>query len=85
MPGFTVNRLQLASWTVTFDNPPVNLVDPEMILDLQALVDQLEHDPVVAVVVFKSAHGDHFLRPYDMSRVADTPTAPGPTGMQASI
>ena len=41
MSGFTVARSQHQLWKVTFNNPPVNLVDPEMILDLQALVDQL--------------------------------------------
>jgi enoyl-CoA hydratase/carnithine racemase len=68
-------------WNVTFANPPANLVDPEMILELQALVDQLERAPDVTVVVFSSADPDHFLGPYDMSRAADTPSAPGPTGM----
>ncbi len=81
MPGFAVTHAQPELWNVTFDNPPSNLVDPEMILDLQILVDQLEHDPKAAVVVFDSASAEHFLGPYDMSRVADTPTALGPTGM----
>jgi enoyl-CoA hydratase/carnithine racemase len=81
MSGFTIARARPQLWNVTFDNPPVNLVDPEMILELQALVDQLEHDPDVTVVVFDSANANHFLGPYDMSRVAGTPTAPGPTGM----
>jgi enoyl-CoA hydratase/carnithine racemase len=44
-------------------------------------VDELEHDPQVTVVVFNSANADHFLCPYDMSRAADTPSTPGPTGM----
>jgi enoyl-CoA hydratase/carnithine racemase len=68
-------------WEVTLANPPRNLVDPEMILELQALVDELEDDPDVTVVVFASANRDHFLGPYDMARAADTPSAPGPTGM----
>jgi enoyl-CoA hydratase/carnithine racemase len=81
MPALAVSSSQPELWTVTFDNPPVNLVDPEMILELQALVDRLERDPDVTVVVFDSANTDHFLGPYDMSRAADTPSAPGPTGM----
>jgi enoyl-CoA hydratase/carnithine racemase len=80
MPALAVNRTE-TRWNVTFANPPVNLVDPEMILELQALVDQLEHDPDVTVVVFDSADADHFLGPYDMSRAADTPSIPGPTGL----
>jgi enoyl-CoA hydratase/carnithine racemase len=31
--------------------------------------------------VFDSANVDHFLGPYDMSRAADTPSVPGPTGL----
>ena len=85
MPAFAVSRSESRRWTVTFDNPPVNLVDPEMILELQALVDQLERDPDGTVVVFDSANVDHFLGPYDISRAADTPSEPGPTGMRATL
>jgi hypothetical protein len=35
MSGFTVTRSQPELWNVTFDNPPADLVDPEMILELQ--------------------------------------------------
>jgi len=80
MSALAVTREE-TRWEVTFANPPANLVDPEMILELQALVDQLEHDPDVTVVVFDSANADHFLGPYDMSRAAETPSDPGPTGM----
>jgi enoyl-CoA hydratase/carnithine racemase len=81
VPAFAVTRSQPHLLTVTFDNPPANLVDPEMILELQALVEQLEQDPEATVVVFESANDDHFLGPYDISRAADTPSAPGPTEM----
>jgi enoyl-CoA hydratase/carnithine racemase len=80
MPALAVTRAA-TRWNVTFDNPPANLVDPETILELQALVDELEDDPDVTVVVFDSANDAHFLGPYDMSRAADTPSMPGPTGM----
>jgi enoyl-CoA hydratase/carnithine racemase len=81
MPAFAVNRSRPELWTVTFDNPPGNLVDPEMILELQSLVGQLEDDADVMVVVFDSANDDHFLGPYDLSRAADTPSDAGPTGL----
>jgi enoyl-CoA hydratase/carnithine racemase len=80
MPTLAVTR-DRTRWRVSFDNPPANLVDPEMILELQALVGELEDDPDVTVVVFDSTDADHFLGPYDMSRAADTPSDPGPTGM----
>ena len=80
MPALSVTRAE-TRWTVTFANPPGNLVDPEMILKLQALVDDLERNPDVTVVVFRSDDGEHFLGPFDMSRAADTPSELGPTGM----
>jgi enoyl-CoA hydratase/carnithine racemase len=79
--SFTVTVERPELWLVTFDNPPLNKVDPEMILELQALVGQLEADPDVKVVVFDSAIPEHFLGPYDMTRAADTPSEPGPTGL----
>jgi enoyl-CoA hydratase/carnithine racemase len=80
MPALTVTR-SATRWNVTFANPPENRVDPEMILELQALVDELDHETDVTVVVFASDDADHFLGPYDMSRAADTPDTPGPTGL----
>jgi enoyl-CoA hydratase/carnithine racemase len=29
-------------WRVTFDNPPINLVTPEMLVELPELIDQME-------------------------------------------
>src|SRR4051795_11949092 len=48
-------------WRVTFDNPPINLVTPEMIVELPELVDQMEASPELRVVVFDSANPDYFL------------------------
>ena len=59
MTALAVNREE-TRWSVTFANPRANVVDPEMTLELEALVDELEHDPDV-VVVFGSAYPDHFL------------------------
>jgi enoyl-CoA hydratase/carnithine racemase len=80
MTALAVDRGE-SRWSVTFANPPANVVDPEMILELQALVDEVEHDRDVTVVVFSSAYPNHFLGPYDVARAANTPTEPGPTGM----
>lgn len=80
MTALKVTRTQ-TRWDVELDNPPGNLVDPELILELQALVDELERDPDVTVVVFTSADEEHYLGPYDLSKAAETPTTPGPTGL----
>jgi len=56
-------------WRVTFDNPPINLVDPAMIVALHELLTTIEQDNRVAVVVFDSADPEFFLAHYDL--VAD--------------
>ncbi|TWP53964.1 enoyl-CoA hydratase/isomerase family protein [Lentzea tibetensis] len=68
-------------WRVTFDNPPINLVDPETIVALSALLDRLEADPAVKVVVFDSADEDFFLAHFDVARADRLPREPGPTGL----
>jgi enoyl-CoA hydratase/carnithine racemase len=62
---FTVSRTT-SLWRVTFDNPPINLIDPLMIVELHRLLDEIEHDNQVAVVVFDSADPDFFLAHYDI-------------------
>jgi len=72
-------------WRVTFDNPPINLVTPEMLVELPALIGQMEEAPDLRVVVFESANPDYFLDHYDTSRVAETPKDLGVTGYPPSI
>jgi enoyl-CoA hydratase/carnithine racemase len=72
-------------WRVTFNNPPINLVTPEMLTELPDLIGEMEATPELRVVVFESANPDYFLSHYDTSRVAETPTALGPTGFPLTI
>ena len=67
-------------WRVTFDNPPINLVTPEMVAELPLLIDEMDAAPELRVVVFESANPDYFLNHYDTSRVAETPKGLGVTG-----
>ena len=55
-------------WEVTFDNPPVNVIGPDMIRDLKELLTELESNATVNVVVFDSADPDFFLAHYDLGR-----------------
>ena len=82
---FTITEQSAAYWRVTFNNPPFNLVNPETILELQDIVGRIEAAPELAVVVFDSAHPDFYFARYDLSRAAETPIAPGPTGLPAWI
>jgi enoyl-CoA hydratase/carnithine racemase len=82
---FTMAEVIPGYWRVTFSNPPINLEDPETILEVQELVGQIEADDALKVVVVDSAHPDFFVNHYDVSRAAQTPVAPGPTGLPAFI
>ena len=82
---FTITEASTGYWRVTFSNPPRNLADPDTILQLQQLVGLIESDDTLRVVVLDSAHPDFFINRYDVSRVAETPVAPGPTGLPAFI
>jgi enoyl-CoA hydratase/carnithine racemase len=82
---FNVTKILPAYWRITFNNPPLNLVNPETILELQEIIGRIESDEELVVAVFDSAHPDFFLARYDLSRAAETPVQPGPTGLPAWI
>ena len=44
-----------AYWRVTIDNPPINVMGPEMVREFQDVIAALEADEQVRVVVFDSA------------------------------
>jgi enoyl-CoA hydratase/carnithine racemase len=72
-----------ACWRVTFDNPPLNVMGPEMVRQFQLLVDEIESDAEVRVVVFDSAVEGFFLNHSDFTgRLEDlTSMPPGPSGL----
>ncbi|MDB5981599.1 MAG: enoyl-CoA hydratase [Pseudomonas sp.] len=82
---FSLHAISDTYWRVTFNNPPINLVNPETILELQDIVGRIEADPQLQVVVFDSAHPDFYFARYDLARAAETPVAPGPSGMPTWI
>jgi enoyl-CoA hydratase/carnithine racemase len=46
-----VARRSPAYWRVTIDNPPINVMGPEMVRQFQEVMDALEADEHVRVVV----------------------------------
>src|SRR6204780_763988 len=78
-----VTRKLPACWRVTIDNPPINVMGPEMVKQFQEVIDALEADEDVRVVVFDSAVDDYFLNPSDFIAKLEDLTAmpPGPTGL----
>jgi enoyl-CoA hydratase/carnithine racemase len=87
---FRLDRSTPSLWRVTFDNPPINLIDPVMIVALDDLLTEIERDNRVAVVVFDSADPDFFLAHYDIAAGSPPSTrcqrrpAPSTTGRTSS-
>jgi enoyl-CoA hydratase/carnithine racemase len=64
-------------WTITFSNPPINMFVPATIVELGALMNDLEADPSVKVVVFQSANPDFFIAHLDVAKAAERPEVLG--------
>ncbi|MEU3461267.1 enoyl-CoA hydratase/isomerase family protein [Streptomyces sp. NPDC006733] len=83
---FTLTETTPALWRVTFNNPPVNVIGPDLMRDLKELLAELESNDTVNVVVFDSANPEFFLAHYDLA--ADPAIAealPGTTGYAAWV
>jgi enoyl-CoA hydratase/carnithine racemase len=63
--------------TITFSNPPVNLIIGETVTRLHELVVELGDDPDIQVVVFKSGVPDFFFNHFDLAAAADFPVPEG--------
>jgi enoyl-CoA hydratase/carnithine racemase len=70
---------------VVLDNPPLNLMGPEFVLQMREVVSGLEHDDRVKVVVFESVVDGFFLNHSDFrAKLDDLTSIPqGPTGLEA--
>ena len=82
-PQIRVARRSPVYWRVTIDNPPINVMGPEMVREFQDLINAIEADDQVRVVVFDSAVEDYFLNHSDfLAKLEDlTSLPPGPTGL----
>ena len=78
-----LTRPSPACWRVTFNNPPINVMGPEMVREFQQVIGAIEGDRDVKVVVFDSAIDGYFLNHSDFTaRMEDlTGLPPGPTGL----
>jgi enoyl-CoA hydratase/carnithine racemase len=80
---FHVDEVSPSYWRVTFANGPVNLIDPDTVEQLAALVARIEAAPELTVVVFRSDTPGYFMAHWDLladkARVAAM--KPGPTGL----
>jgi enoyl-CoA hydratase/carnithine racemase len=82
-PQIRVTRRSPAYWRVTIDNPPINVMGPQMVREFQSLMDMLETHNDVRVVVFESAVDGYFLNHSDFTaKLEDLTSMPaGPTGL----
>jgi enoyl-CoA hydratase/carnithine racemase len=74
---FNTDRTHPGRWTITFSNPPINMFLPTTIVELGALMTDLEADSSVKVVVFQSANPDFFIAHLDVIKAAEQPEVLG--------
>ena len=81
----TLDRITPTQCRVVLDNPPLNLMGPEFVLQIRDVVTELESDDHVKVVVFESAVDGVFLNHSDfLANFEDLTSIPqGPTGLEA--
>jgi len=70
---FNTDRAHPGRWTITFSNPPINMFVPATIVELGALMTEIEADPSVKVVVFQSANPDFYVAHLDVAKAAERP------------
>ena len=74
---FNTDRTHPGRWTITFNNPPINIFVPSTIVELRALMTELEADPTVKVILFQSANPDFFVAHLDVAKAAARPEVLG--------
>jgi len=80
-----VNRVSPTYWRVIMNNPPLNLMGPEFVLQFREIMAAIESDEQLKVVVFESAVDSFFLNHSDFNaKLEDLTGIPqGPTGLES--
>jgi enoyl-CoA hydratase/carnithine racemase len=80
-----LSKLSPACWQVTFNNPPLNLMGPEFLVEFDKIITAIETDEHLRVVVFDSAVDGFFLNHSDFTvKLEELTSLPqGPTGLEA--
>ncbi|MBY0506912.1 MAG: enoyl-CoA hydratase/isomerase family protein [Bryobacteraceae bacterium] len=76
-----IEKQSASIWRVILNDPPFNLIGPQMIAALQSAVGEMEASPQLKVVIFESAVPDFFIAHVDLLQVGVGNTEAGPTGM----
>jgi enoyl-CoA hydratase/carnithine racemase len=80
-----LTRISSAYWRITFDNPPLNVMGPQLVREFRDIITAVEADQEVRVLVFDSAVEGFFLNHSDFNAdMKDLTSMPqGPTGLEA--
>jgi enoyl-CoA hydratase/carnithine racemase len=80
-----LNRVSPCYWRVVLNNPPLNLMGPEFVLQFREIIAAIESDEQLRVVVFESAVEGFFLNHSDFNvKLEELTSIPqGPTGLEA--
>src|SRR5215475_4283344 len=84
-PEIRLTRRSPAYCRITFNNPPLNVMGPDFVLEIREIMNTLEADEQVKVVVFDSAVEGFFLNHSDFTAKLEELTSipQGPTGLEA--
>ena len=80
-----VNKVSPSYWRVVLNNPPLNLMGPQFVLQFREVMTAIERDESLRVVVFESAVDGFFLNHSDFDADFEelTGISQGPTGLEA--
>src|ERR1700709_1601842 len=67
----TINAITTGYGRVIIENPPINLYDPEMLAELDGLMDRIDADGDLKVIVFESANRDQFVAHSELALACD--------------
>src|SRR5579862_6996707 len=70
---FEIDRTYPGLWTITFSNPPINMFVPATIVELGALLTEVEAHPSAKVMLFQSANPEFFIAHLDVAKAAERP------------
>jgi enoyl-CoA hydratase/carnithine racemase len=70
---FKIDRSRPGQWAIIFSNPPINMFVPATMVELAALMTDIEADPSVKVVVFQSDNPEFFVAHLDVAKAAQQP------------
>jgi enoyl-CoA hydratase/carnithine racemase len=80
-----LNQVSPTYWRVIMNNPPLNLMGPEFVLQFREIMSAIESHEQLKVVVFESAVEGFFLNhsDFDVKLEELTSISQGPTGLEA--